>query len=63
MLTGNLDTVRSQFVHKPKISPGVRVVVLGVGAASSEALGTGDAVLDLVSVQKENMEMRRQCSR
>ena len=63
MLTGNLDTVRSQYVHKLKISPGVRVIVLGVGTASSQALGTGDAVLDLVSVQKENMEMRRQCSR
>ena len=70
MLAGGLGTVRPQFAHKSKISPGARLIVLGGpgmliglggGAASSQALGTGDAVLDFASVQRENAEMQRRC--
>lgn len=70
MLAGGLGNVRPQFAHKSKITPGANVVVLGGpgmliglggGAASSQALGTGDAVLDFASVQRENAEMQRRC--
>src|SRR6266702_1581883 len=70
MLAGGLGTVRPQFACKSKIAPGARLVVLGGpgmliglggGAASSQALGTGDAVLDFASVQRENAEMQRRC--
>ena len=70
MLAGGLGTVRPQFAHKSKIAPGARLIVLGGpgmliglggGAASSQALGTGDAVLDFASVQRENAEMQRRC--
>lgn len=70
MPTGSLDTVRPQFVHKTKIHPGARPIVLGgpgmlirlsVGAALSQAQGTGDAVPHFASVQRENVEMQRQC--
>jgi phosphoribosylformylglycinamidine synthase len=70
MLAGGLGTVRPQFAHKTKISPGARLIVLGGpgmliglggGAASSQALGTGDAMLDFASVQRENPEMQRRC--
>ncbi|KAH9059023.1 CobB/CobQ-like glutamine amidotransferase domain-containing protein [Lactarius vividus] len=70
MLAGGMGTVRPQFARKSKIAPGARLVVLGGpgmliglggGAASSQALGTGDAVLDFASVQRENAEMQRRC--
>jgi phosphoribosylformylglycinamidine synthase len=70
MLAGGLGTVRPQFACKSKIAPGARLIVLGGpgmliglggGAASSQALGTGDAVLDFASVQRENPEMQRRC--
>ena len=70
MLAGGLGTVRPQFAHKSKIAPGARLIVLGGpgmliglggGAASSQTLGTGDAVLDFASVQRENAEMQRRC--
>ena len=70
MLAGGLGNVRPQFAHKSKITPGANLVVLGGpgmliglggGAASSQALGTGDAVLDFASVQRENAEMQRRC--
>jgi phosphoribosylformylglycinamidine synthase len=70
MLAGGLGNVRLQFAHKSKITPGAKIVVLGGpgmliglggGAASSQALGTGDAVLDFASVQRENPEMQRRC--
>ena len=70
MLAGGLGNVRPQFAHKSKITPGANLVVLGGpgmliglggGAASSQALGTGDAVLDFASVQRDNAEMQRRC--
>lgn len=70
MLAGGLGNVRLQFALKSKITPGAKLVVLGGpgmliglggGAASSQALGTGDAVLDFASVQRENPEMQRRC--
>ncbi|KAH9973938.1 phosphoribosylformylglycinamidine synthase [Russula compacta] len=70
MLAGGLGNVRPQFAHKSKITPGAKLVVLGGpgmliglggGAASSRALGTGDAVLDFASVQRDNAEMQRRC--
>lgn len=70
MLAGGLGTVRPQFARKSTIAPGARLIVLGGpgmliglggGAASSQALGTGDAVLDFASVQRENAEMQRRC--
>ncbi|KAH9969308.1 PurM, N-terminal-like protein [Lactifluus volemus] len=70
MLAGGLGTVRPQFAHKSKITPGAKIVVLGGpgmliglggGAASSQALGTGDAGLDFASVQRDNAEMQRRC--
>ena len=70
MLAGGLGNVRLRFAHKSKITPGAKIVVLGGpgmliglggGAASSRALGTGDAVLDFASVQRENPEMQRRC--
>ncbi|KAH9168261.1 phosphoribosylformylglycinamidine synthase [Lactarius sanguifluus] len=70
MLAGGMGTVRTQFARKDKIATGARLVVLGGpgmliglggGAASSQALGTGDAVLDFASVQRENAEMQRRC--
>ena len=70
MLAGGLGNVRPQFAHKSKITPGAKLVVLGGpgmliglggGAASSQALGTGDAVLDFASVQRDNPEMQRRC--
>ncbi|KAF8467987.1 phosphoribosylformylglycinamidin [Russula ochroleuca] len=70
MLAGGLGNVRPQFAHKSKITPGASLVVLGGpgmliglggGAASSQALGTGDAVLDFASVQRDNAEMQRRC--
>ncbi|KAI9455246.1 CobB/CobQ-like glutamine amidotransferase domain-containing protein [Lactarius psammicola] len=70
MLAGGLGTVRPQFARKSSIAPGAQLVVLGGpgmliglggGAASSQALGTGDAVLDFASVQRENAEMQRRC--
>ena len=70
MLAGGLGNVRLQFALKSKIRPGANLVVLGGpgmliglggGAASSKALGTGNAVLDFASVQRENAEMQRRC--
>ena len=70
MLAGGLGTVRPQFALKSKITPGAKLVVLGGpgmliglggGAASSQALGTGDAGLDFASVQRDNAEMQRRC--
>jgi len=70
MLAGGLGNVRPQFTHKSKITPGAKLVVLGGpgmliglggGAASSQALGTGDAALDFASVQRDNAEMQRRC--
>ncbi|KAI0283222.1 CobB/CobQ-like glutamine amidotransferase domain-containing protein [Russula brevipes] len=70
MLAGGLGNVRPQFAHKSGITPGAKLVVLGGpgmliglggGAASSQALGTGDAALDFASVQRENAEMQRRC--
>ncbi|KAI9508608.1 CobB/CobQ-like glutamine amidotransferase domain-containing protein [Russula earlei] len=70
MLAGGLGNVRPQFARKSKITPGAKLVVLGGpgmliglggGAASSQALGTGDAALDFASVQRDNAEMQRRC--
>ncbi|KAI0266957.1 phosphoribosylformylglycinamidine synthase [Gloeopeniophorella convolvens] len=70
MLAGGLGNVRPQFAQKSKITPGAKLVVLGGpgmliglggGAASSQALGTGDAALDFASVQRDNAEMQRRC--
>ena len=70
MLAGGLGNVRPQFAHKSRITPGAKLVVLGGpgmliglggGAASSQALGTSNAVLDFASVQRDNAEMQRRC--
>jgi len=70
MLAGGLGNVHLQFACKSKITPSAKLVVLGGpgmliglggGAASSQALGMGDAVLDFASVQHENAEMQRRC--
>jgi phosphoribosylformylglycinamidine synthase len=70
MLAGGLGNVRPQFARKSRITPGAKLVVLGGpgmliglggGAASSQALGTSDAVLDFASVQRDNAEMQRRC--
>ncbi|KAI9437446.1 phosphoribosylformylglycinamidine synthase [Lactarius indigo] len=54
-LAGYFRAFAERFARKSKIAPGARLV------ASSQALGTGDAVLDFASVQRENAEMQRRC--
>ena len=70
MLAGGVGNVRPGHVHKQKIAPGSRIVVLGGpamliglggGAASSMAQGTSAADLDFASVQRDNPEMQRRC--
>ncbi|EEB91932.1 hypothetical protein MPER_09635, partial [Moniliophthora perniciosa FA553] len=72
MIAGGLGSVRPQFTHKTKISPGAKLVVLGGpgmliglggGAASSSAGGgeKGKEELDFASVQRGNAEMERRC--
>ncbi|KAI9146282.1 CobB/CobQ-like glutamine amidotransferase domain-containing protein [Paraphysoderma sedebokerense] len=70
MIAGGLGTVRPMHVHKRKIPPNSKLIVLGGpsmliglggGAASSMASGTSSADLDFASVQRENPEMERRC--
>ncbi|HWA29331.1 MAG TPA: phosphoribosylformylglycinamidine synthase [Lacunisphaera sp.] len=70
MLAGGLGNIRAEHVHKGKINPGDKLVVLGGpamliglggGAASSLASGAGDEHLDFASVQRDNAEMERRC--
>ncbi|KAG1715621.1 hypothetical protein ID866_1545 [Astraeus odoratus] len=70
MIAGGFGNVRPQFAKKSKITPGVKVVVLGGpgmliglggGAASSQVSGESSAELDFASVQRDNAEMQRRC--
>jgi phosphoribosylformylglycinamidine synthase len=70
MLAGGVGNVRPAHVHKCKIVPGSKIVVLGGpamliglggGAASSMAQGASAADLDFASVQRDNPEMQRRC--
>ncbi len=70
MLAGGVGAIRPELVHKSKIAPGSKVVVLGGpafliglggGAASSMASGASEADLDFASVQRDNPEMQRRC--
>ncbi|KAF9577849.1 tetrahydrofolate synthase, partial [Lunasporangiospora selenospora] len=70
MIAGGLGTIRPQHVHKNKIQPGAKLIVLGGpcmliglggGAASSMTSGESSASLDFASVQRDNPEMQRRC--
>ncbi|HEX7369584.1 MAG TPA: phosphoribosylformylglycinamidine synthase, partial [Rhodanobacteraceae bacterium] len=68
MLAGGVANIRPMLVHKNKLAPGDKVIVLGGpamliglggGAASSMAAGASSAALDFASVQRDNPEMQR----
>ncbi|HEV8246965.1 MAG TPA: phosphoribosylformylglycinamidine synthase, partial [Polyangiaceae bacterium] len=70
MLAGGVGNVRPEHVHKKRVPPGAKIVVLGGpalliglggGAASSMASGSSEADLDYASVQRDNPEMQRRC--
>ncbi len=70
MIAGGLANLRRAHVHKGKLAPGDRIVVLGGpamliglggGAASSMAAGSSSDALDFASVQRDNPEMERRC--
>ncbi|PKI83551.1 phosphoribosylformylglycinamidine synthase [Malassezia vespertilionis] len=71
MLAGGLGNVRPKYIHKGQIQPGDALLVLGGpgyliglggGTSSSIAGGGSDrALLDFVSVSRENPEMQRRC--
>ncbi len=70
MIAGGLANIRPGDVHKNKLRPGDRLIVLGGpamligiggGAASSVAGGDRPADLDFASVQRDNAEMQRRC--
>lgn len=70
MIAGGLGHVREQHVHKGKILPGDKLIVLGGpsmlvglggGSASSMNSGSATADLDFASVQRDNAEVERRC--
>lgn len=70
MLAGGLGNIRAEHVHKGRIYPGTKLIVLGGpamniglggGAASSMTSGQSEADLDFSSVQRDNPEMERRC--
>ncbi|MED5406714.1 MAG: AIR synthase-related protein, partial [Pseudomonadota bacterium] len=70
MLAGGIGNVRACHIHKEKITPGARLIVLGGpsmliglggGAASSVDSGRSTEALDFASVQRGNAEMQRRC--
>jgi phosphoribosylformylglycinamidine synthase len=70
MIAGGLGAIRPMQVHKIKLPPHTKLIVLGGpalriglggGAASSRPSGSSHAELDFASVQRSNPEMQRRC--